>query len=85
MIRAASDEALAWTVTALLSTLAGNLTLLGSVANIIVIERALAQVEKDGGDLAPARVGFVDYLRVGSLVTAASVAVAVLVLWLSWR
>lgn len=70
-IRSLPDPALAWTVTALVSTLAGNLTLLGSVANIIVVERARE------------RLGFFEYLKVGVLVTAASTTFAVgALLWL---
>ena len=68
-VRSFPDAGLAWTVTALASTLAGNLTLLGSVANIIVLERARA------------RLGFFEYLKVGLPVTAASVAVALGALW----
>lgn len=64
-IRALPDPTLAWTITALVSTLAGNLTLLGSVANIIVIERAHE------------RLGFFEYLKVGVLVTTLSSAFAV--------
>lgn len=64
-IRSLPDASLAWTLTALVSTLAGNLTLLGSVANIIVMERAQE------------RLGFFDYLRVGVLVTVPSTAFAV--------
>ena len=45
-----------WLVMAMSSTFAGNLTLLGSMANLIVAERAGAR---------GARVGFVDYLKVG--------------------
>lgn len=62
-----------WLVIALSSTLAGNLTLLGSMANLIVAERAQARGE---------RIGFVDYLRVGVPVTVLTLAwgVAVLVL-----
>jgi Na+/H+ antiporter NhaD/arsenite permease-like protein len=57
----------AWTTTALVSTLAGNLTVLGSVANVIVIEQS-------GEPL-----GFREYLRVGVPVTVASMTIA---LWL---
>lgn len=64
-IRSLPDAAFAWTITALVSTLAGNLTLLGSVANIIVIERAQE------------RVGFFEYLKVGVVVTTLSTAFAV--------
>jgi Na+/H+ antiporter NhaD/arsenite permease-like protein len=49
------------------STLAGNLTLLGSVANIIVIETAGAEEE----------IGFWTYLRAGLPVTVASMVVAI--------
>lgn len=69
-IRTLPDPPLAWTLTALVSTLAGNLTLLGSVANIIVIERAQE------------RLGFFQYLKVGALVTTGSIAFAVAALWL---
>jgi Na+/H+ antiporter NhaD/arsenite permease-like protein len=68
-IRAMPDPALAWTLTALVSTLAGNLTLLGSVAIVIVIERAQAPI------------GFFAYLRVGVPVTLCSTAVALALLW----
>src|SRR5439155_563345 len=46
----------AWLVLAMASTLAGNLTILGSVANLIVVETARA---------ARVEVGFVEYSRVG--------------------
>ena len=49
-----------WLVIAMSATFAGNLTLLGSMANLIVAERA----ESRG-----VRVGFADYLRVGLPVT----------------
>jgi Na+/H+ antiporter NhaD/arsenite permease-like protein len=83
MIRAAADPALAWTLTALVSTLAGNLTLLGSVANIIVIERALAVLAAEGQDTAPARIGFFTYLPVGVVVTLPSLAAALAALWIA--
>ena len=46
----------AWLVVAMASTLSGNLTILGSVANLIVVEAAHA---------AGIRIGFVEYCRVG--------------------
>lgn len=49
------DPRLGWELLAMASTFAGNLTLLGSVANIIVAERA-----RDVGG-----IGFFEYLRVG--------------------
>ena len=62
-----------WLVMAMASTFAGNLTLLGSMANLIVAERAEARGE---------RLGFADYLQAGLPVTLLTTAwgVAVLVL-----
>lgn len=71
-IRGFPDATTAWVLTALVSTLAGNLTLLGSVANIIVIERAGAQDE----------VGFWAYTRAGLPVALLSTAAALAVAWL---
>ena len=62
-----------WFQLALTSTLAGNLTLVGSVANLIVAEAA----EREGE-----RVGFLDYLRVGIPVTLATTATGLLMLHL---
>jgi Na+/H+ antiporter NhaD/arsenite permease-like protein len=53
------------------STLAGNLTLLGSMANLIVIEQA----RREGIE-----IGFVDYLKVGLPVTIITLAVDIV--WL---
>jgi Na+/H+ antiporter NhaD/arsenite permease-like protein len=52
-----------WLALAMSSTLAGNLTITGSVANIIVVERAAAE---------GVHVGFRDYFRVGLPLTAAT-------------
>jgi Na+/H+ antiporter NhaD/arsenite permease-like protein len=49
-----------WLTLAMSSTLAGNLTITGSVANIIVVERAAGE---------GVHVGFEDYLRIGIPVT----------------
>lgn len=54
-----SQPDLMWKVMALATTFAGNLTILGSVANVIVIESARGHVE----------VGFWDYARYGIPVT----------------
>jgi Na+/H+ antiporter NhaD/arsenite permease-like protein len=54
-----ADPELMWKVMALATTFAGNLTILGSVANVIVIESARGHVE----------VGFWDYARYGIPVT----------------
>jgi Na+/H+ antiporter NhaD/arsenite permease-like protein len=75
-IRGLPDPHFAWMSTALFSTLAGNLTLIGSVANIIVVEATSA--EKD--------IGFVRYLKAGVPVTLASSLVggALLLLTAQW-
>ncbi len=61
-----------WLLVALTSTLAGNLTITGSVANIIVVEKARQE----------SPVGFLEYLKAGLPVTAATIVVGVL--WLGW-
>ncbi|MEP9389474.1 SLC13 family permease [Mesorhizobium sp. KR9-304] len=60
------------TALALLSTLAGNLLLTGSLCNIIVAERAAA---------SGVRLGFVDFARSGVPMTIASLAATVAWLW----
>lgn len=54
-----------WLVLAMASTLAGNLTITGSVANIIVVESAKPDLD----------IGFWDYFRVGLPVTLLTMAV----------
>ena len=54
-----ANPALMWKVLALATTFAGNLTILGSVANIIVVESARGHCE----------VGFWDYARFGIPIT----------------
>lgn len=61
---------LGWHVLALGSTLAGNLTLVGSVANLIVFEAARGKVN----------MTFLAYLRVGVPVTLVSFVVGLAVL-----
>jgi Na+/H+ antiporter NhaD/arsenite permease-like protein len=61
-----------WLVLAMASTLAGNLTITGSVANLIVVERARDEMH----------IGFWDYSRVGIPVTLATLALGWA--WLSW-
>jgi Na+/H+ antiporter NhaD/arsenite permease-like protein len=63
-----------WVALAMASTLAGNLTITGSVANIIVVERAAA---------AGVHVGFREYFRIGLPLTAATLALGSGWLWLS--
>ena len=62
----------AWLVLAMASTLAGNLTITGSIANIIVVERSRPAVH----------IGFWDYFRVGLPITAATLLFGWF--WLSW-
>ena len=61
-----------WILLAMASTLAGNLTVTGSIANIIVIEKARPEIE----------ITFKDYFRVGVPVTLATLAMGVA--WLSF-
>ncbi len=65
-----SDPHRAWLVLAMASTLAGNLTVLGSVANLIVIQRARRQ----------AAISFWEYFRVGLPLTVVTIVVGVLLL-----
>ena len=67
-----ADPALSWLTLAMSSTLAGNLTLVGSVANLIVVERARPEVE----------IRFLDHLRAGVPVTLLSILAGAL--WLDW-
>lgn len=65
---------LMWKVMALATTFAGNLTILGSVANIIVVESARGHCE----------VGFWDYARYGIPITVlTTVAGMAILLWLA--
>jgi Na+/H+ antiporter NhaD/arsenite permease-like protein/uncharacterized membrane protein (UPF0127 family) len=65
----------AWLALAMSSTLAGNLTLIGSVANLIVVQQARRKVE----------IGFMEYFRAGAVITAATIAIGILVLALEVR
>ena len=60
------QKELAWLALAMSSTLAGNLTVLGSVANLIVVENA----RRAGTEL-----GFLEYLKVGVPVTVLTLLV----------
>lgn len=67
-----ADAHRGWLLLAMASTLAGNLTITGSVANIIVVERARPEVE----------VTFWEYFRAGFPVTLLTLAFGWF--WLSW-
>jgi len=60
----------AWLILAMASTLAGNLTVLGSVANIIVIQKSRRHVH----------ISFWEYFRAGLPLTVVSIAIGVLLL-----
>jgi len=60
------EPARAWLLLAMASTLAGNLTILGSVANLIVVEQARG---------AGIQIGFLEYSRVGVPVTGLTLLV----------
>ncbi len=62
----------AWLTLAMASTLAGDLTLPGSLATIIVIERAKGR----------ASISFLDFLKVGFPTGLVSLAIGAA--WLSW-
>ncbi len=63
-----ANPRLAWLTLAMASTLAGNLTLLGSVANLIVAETARGH---------GVRLSFREYLRAGVPITVATLAVGI--------
>jgi Na+/H+ antiporter NhaD/arsenite permease-like protein len=65
-----ADPNLMWKVLALATTFAGNLTIIGSVANMIVVESAREHLE----------VGFWDYARFGIPITILTTAAGVIVL-----
>ncbi len=67
MVPRLPDPAHAWLTLAMSSTLAGNLTLPGSVANLIVIERARREVQ----------IGFWEYAKAGVPLALATLAVGI--------
>jgi Na+/H+ antiporter NhaD/arsenite permease-like protein len=72
-VDALKDHDTAWLVIAMASTLAGNFTVLGSIANLIVVQRAAA---------SGVTIGFWDYFRVGAPLTIITLAIGTLWLWL---
>ena len=64
------DPRHAWLVLAMSSTLAGNLTVLGSVANLIVVERARREV----------KISFWEYAKAGVPVAVVTLAIGVVLL-----
>jgi Na+/H+ antiporter NhaD/arsenite permease-like protein len=72
LIPAFSSPHTAWLVLAMASTLAGNFTITGSVANIIVVESARPDVH----------VSFSDYFRAGAPITLITLLLGLG--WLAW-
>jgi Na+/H+ antiporter NhaD/arsenite permease-like protein len=68
-----ADPKRAWLVLAMASTLAGNLTVVGSVANLIVIQQARDRV----------RIGFWEYFRVGAPLGVVTILLGAA--WTAWR
>jgi Na+/H+ antiporter NhaD/arsenite permease-like protein len=68
------DHSHAWLVVAMASTFAGNFTVLGSIANLIVVEKAARR---------GVVIGFWDYFRVGAPLTMLTLLTGTL--WLMWR
>jgi Na+/H+ antiporter NhaD/arsenite permease-like protein len=68
------DPQAGWLVLAMASTLAGNLTITGSIANIIVVERAAAE---------GVHIGFGEYFRIGLPVTVLTLIVGTVWLWIA--
>jgi Na+/H+ antiporter NhaD/arsenite permease-like protein len=64
------DPGRAWLTLAMSTTLAGNLTILGSVANLIVVQKARHEVQ----------ISFWDYFKVGAPLTVLTIAAGVILL-----
>jgi len=65
-----ADPQHAWLTLAMSSTLAGNLTVLGSIANLIVLERSRRTI----------RISFLEYLKVGVPLTLLTLIIGVVIL-----
>ena len=67
-VLALPDHDTAWLVIAMASTLAGNFTVLGSIANLIVVQKAAGR---------GVHIGFWDYFRIGAPLTLITLGVGV--------
>jgi Na+/H+ antiporter NhaD/arsenite permease-like protein len=65
---------IAWLTVAMASTLAGNFTILGSIANLIVVQKAAAR---------GVHIGFWDYFRVGAPLTVVMLTIGTA--WMCWH
>jgi Na+/H+ antiporter NhaD/arsenite permease-like protein len=72
-ILALKDQRTAWLTVAMASTVAGNFTVIGSIANLIVVQGAAAN---------GIAVGFWDYFKVGAPLTLLTLILGTLWLWL---
>jgi Na+/H+ antiporter NhaD/arsenite permease-like protein len=63
----------AWLTIAMASTLAGNFTILGSIANLIVVQKAATR---------GVEISFWDYFRVGAPLTVITLVIGTLWMWL---
>jgi len=68
-----ANHDIAWLTIAMASTLAGNFTVLGSIANLIVVRQAEAR---------GVQISFWDYFRVGAPLTVITLVIGTLWLWL---
>jgi len=73
LVQGLGGKEASWMILACASTLAGNFTLIASVANLIVAEKAASE----GG-----RLPFLEYLKVGAPVSLATVVGGTA--WLHW-
>jgi uncharacterized membrane protein (UPF0127 family) len=69
-VESLGGDRVAWLALAMSSTFAGNFTLIGSVANLIVAQQARKQVE----------IGFLEYFRVGAVITIITIAAGIVIL-----
>ena len=72
-VEALKDHDRAWLIIAMASTLAGNFTVIGSIANLIVVQKAAS---------LGVSISFWDYFRVGAPLTIVTLAIGTLWLWL---
>ena len=67
------NQTTAWLTIAIASTLAGNFTILGSIANLIVVQKAAA---------SGVEISFWGYFRVGAPLTVITLVIGTLWMWL---
>jgi Na+/H+ antiporter NhaD/arsenite permease-like protein len=72
LMESVADPERAWLTLAMASTFAGNLTIVGSIANLIVVQAARPRVA----------IGFWEYFRVGAPITVVTMAIGVA--WMTW-